>query len=450
MRRLITGRLSSNWSKLLKSLFRDLAPLGHSAKRVSKGRYQITLAEIGDFAPDQTGRISFYDAAHEVCHVALLLSRADFIKSFETEHGDIFARMKMFQPSAIVPTLEIVDFANPRHRDIVQYLCLYQTVTSRKFVGRRMGLLAWDVGQTGHRPLIGGAVLASPRWSQALRDHYLGWVSDYPKSSLRHDPQARAIRDAGLRRMMQLSVACALPPYNMLSGAWLMALTPFTELGQQAFAYAARKDADPDLAVVVTTTGKGASGAPFRNHRLKQLCKDHSDTSGNVFVRAAPTENLPALRASFKDLVSPRTVKLARKLFRAPFPKRSRPVDDVNDAAIKHMLRRFELKPDIFDGNEIGVHVGMLSAETKQHLATGTPRPPNKRLRLDWNHVTTIWLRKFLPQLESDVSEEHKQSRRRREERARTFPEKQIRLSYQLSRPRDRARSRAEDLTEAH
>jgi hypothetical protein len=142
-------------------------------------------------------------------------------------------------------------------------------------------------------------------------------------------------------------------------------------------------------------------------------------------------------------------VRLARKLFRAPFPKRSRPFDEVNDMAIKHMLRRFQLKPDIFDGNEIGVHIGMLSAVTKQHLSRGTPRPPNKRLRLDWDHVTSIWLRKFLPQSESE-SEEHKQSRRRREERARTFPEEQIRLSYQLSHPRDRARFDVEDVTEAH
>ena len=435
MRRLVSGRLSSNWSKLLKLLFRDLAPLGHSVKRRSKGRFEVTLAEIGDFPADQTGRVSFYDAAHEVGHAAFLPRHADFIKTFEADHADIFTRMDLFEPSAVLPTLEIIDFADPRHRAIVKYLSLYQTITSLNHVGRRMGLLAWDTGQTGHRPLIGGAVLASPRWSQALRDHYIGWVPDYPKTSSGHDPKERAIRDAGLRRMMQLSVACALPPYNMLSGAWLMALTPFTELGQNAFAHAARKDADPDLAAIATTTGKGASGAPFRNHRLKQLCKGQSGASGNVFVHVRPTNEIPALRASFKDLVSPETVKLARKLFRPPYPKRSRPVDIVNDAAINHMLRHFQLKPDIFDGNEIGVHVGMLSPETKQHLAAGTPRPANKRLRLDWNHVTDIWLRKFLPQSESDKFEEHKESRRRRAERARTFPEEQIKLSYRLKRP---------------
>jgi hypothetical protein len=163
---------------LLQSLFRDLAPLGHSVKAVSEGCFEITVAEIGDFPPDESGRIDFYDAAHEICHATFLPSRAEFIKTFETDHADVFARMETFQPSAILPTLEIVDFANPRHRAIVEYLCLYQTVTSRKRVGRQMGLLVWDTGQTGHTPLIGGAVLASPRWSQALRDRHLGWVPD--------------------------------------------------------------------------------------------------------------------------------------------------------------------------------------------------------------------------------------------------------------------------------
>jgi|SRR5579862_691529 len=436
MRRLVVGNLSSNWSKLLRLLFRDLAPLGHSAKRLSKGRFRITLAELSDFSPDKTGRINFYDAAHEICHTAHLSRHADFIRSFEADHADIFARMALFQPSAILPTIEIVDFTDPRHRAIVEYLCIYQTVTSRKRVGRQMALLVWDAGQTEHRPLIGGAVLASPRWSQALRDHYLKWEPGFPKNSQHHNPKARAIREAGLNRMMQLSVACALPPYSVLSGAWLVALAPFTDSAQEAFAYAARKKPDPDLAVVVTTTGKGRSGAPFRNHRLKQLCRGQSDSSGNVFVRSEPTEAIPMLRASFKILLSPETVKLARKLFRPPYRKGSLPANKLNDAAIKRMLRRFELKSDIFRGNEIGVHIGMLTEETKQHIAAGTVRPTNRRLRLDWNRATAVWLRKFLPQSDSE-SAEHKEGRRRRYERARAFPEEQIKLSHSLDCPAD-------------
>jgi hypothetical protein len=444
MRRVVTGQLSSSWSDLLQSLFRDLGPLGHSVVPAADGRFEIRIAEIDDFPPDKDGRIGFYDAAHEICHAAFLPSRGDFIRAFEVEHADIFVRMDTFQPSAILPILEIVDFASPRHEAIIDYLCLYQTVTSRKRVGRRMGLLVWDAGQTAHRPLIGGAILASPRWSQALRDHYLGWAPDYPKTSSRHDAQGRAIRMAGLGRMMQLSVACALPPYNLLSGAWLIALSPFTTYGQEAFANAARAELDPDLAAVVTTTAKGPSGAPFRNHRIKQLTKGHINSAGNVFVRAAPNAHLPALRASFKDLVSPETIQGACDLFRAEFP--SAPRDNMELKALKHMLRRLKLKPGIFDGNEIGVHVGMISPETKEYLSSGKSRPLNKRLRLNWDDVTAVWLRKFLPEPESDKSEDHKIGRRRRAEAARAYPEDQIRLSYHLSHLYGQARLSVSDL----
>ena len=419
MRRVVTGQLSSSWSDLLQLLFRDLRLLGHSVVPFPNGGFEIRVAELGDFAPDKDGRINFYDAAHEIRYAAFLPQHANFIQSFEREHADIFARMDAFQPSAILPTIEVVDFADPRHKAIIEYLCLYQTVTSRKQVGRRMGLLKWDTGQTAHRPLIGAAILASARWSQALRDHYLGWAPDYPKTNRRHNAQARAIRMAGLARMMQLSAACALPPYNLLSGAWLIALTPLTAPGQEAFARAARNEPDPDLAVIVTTTAKGASGAPFRNHRIKQLTKGHINSAGDVFVRAAPTADLPALRASFTDLVSPETVQAACDRFQAEFPLV--PKHDIEDKAVRHMLRRFKIKPDIFDGNEIGVHIGMLSPETKDYLSTGKPRPLNKRPRLNWDDVIAVWLRKFLPQSESDKSEDHKVSRRRRAEAARAY-----------------------------
>lgn len=444
MRRVVTGQLSSSWSDLLQLLFRDLGPLGHSVVPTSDGCFEIKVAEIGDFPADKDGRTNFYDSAHEICHAAFLPSRAEFIRAFEAEHADIFVRMDAFQPSAILPILEIVDFANPRHEAIIEYLCLYQIVTSRKRVGRRMGLLVWDDGQTAHRPLIGAAILASPRWSQALRDHYLGWPPDYPKTSSHHDAKGRAIRMAGLGRMMQLSVACALPPYNLLSGAWLIALSPFTTYGQEAFAIAARVESDPDLAAVVTTTAKGASGAPFRNHRIKQLTKGHINSAGDVFVRAAPNADIPALRASFRDLVSSETIQRACDLFRVEFP--SAPRDDMEAKALKHMLRQFKLKPDIFDGNEIGVHVGMLSPETRGHLSSGAPRPSNKRPRLNWDDVTAVWVRKFLPQSESDKSEDHKISRRRRADAARAYPEDQIRLSYRLSHLHDQTRLSVSDL----
>jgi hypothetical protein len=81
--------------------------------------------------------------------------------------------------------------------------------------------------ESGHWSCVGRL------YSQRLRDQHLGWTPDYPRTSVHFDERARAVRVTGLARMMQLSVACALPPYNVLSGAWLVALAPFTALGRR-------------------------------------------------------------------------------------------------------------------------------------------------------------------------------------------------------------------------
>ena len=114
--------------------------------------------------------------------------------------------------------------------------------------------------------------------------------------------------------MMQLSMAYALPPYSLLSGSRLIAMAPFTEVGQEAFARAARRDPDPDLAAVVTTTGKSPSGFPFRNQRIGQLSNRtitvHEQAHGKVFTRVKPDIG-SELYASFEDLVSGDTLRKA-------------------------------------------------------------------------------------------------------------------------------------------
>jgi hypothetical protein len=45
----------------------------------------------------------------------------------------------------------------------------------------------------------------------------------------------------------------------------------------------------------------------------------------------------------------------------------------------------------------MGVHVGMLGPETRGHLAAGTPRPPGRRPRVDWETVVALWTQRFLP-----------------------------------------------------
>ena len=250
MLRLVIRPLSSDWSKLVYALFDDLEPLGHRVQRLEDGGLALELTEPEEHDhwqkkdPDNPNRksVNFWDRAHEIRHLAFLKEQKPTILALEERLEDIFVRTDLFQPSAVQPVLESIDFKNNRHRDIVQYLSLCQTVTSRKLVGRRMGLLLWDDGQTGHRPLIGVAILSSPRFSQRMRDQYLGWPKSYPRTHERFVQAERDLRLRGLGRIMHLSIACALPPYSQLSGAWLAAAAPFTPDGQKAFERSCRKE----------------------------------------------------------------------------------------------------------------------------------------------------------------------------------------------------------------
>lgn len=430
--------LSASWSDFLASLAGDLAPLGFTVER-SRGE-QVTVGIMQPVDPDDSE--SFWDNAHQHRHHKMIAQHAQTIVDFEARHGDIFAQMSVFQPSAIRPVLEIVDFADRRHRAIVEYLCLCQSVMSRRRVGRQMGLLVWDDGQTAHRPLIGAAVLASARYSQRLRDGYLGWPTHYPKSSVRHDQHATRVREDGLARMMQLSMAYALPPYSLLSGSRLVAMAPFTEVGQEAFSRAARRDPDPDLAVVVTTTGKGPSGFPFRNQRIGQLSNRtitvHEQAHGKVFARVEPDTG-SKLYASFEDLVSDETIRMACQLVGIEEPKLFAAAKSVDRVAMSYCLKRLGLSREIFRGNEVGVHVGMLGPETRAHLAAGTPRPVGQRPRIDWETVVALWTQRFLPASDgvAEAAKEkdraqHLAGRRRRNERARQCPQSEVLLSSQL------------------
>lgn len=440
MRRLEIISPNSSWSDFVQALIRDLAPLGHAIEVIADSRVSLAISECEDHAAD------FWDAAHDLQHKALLVERSAEILTFESEHSDVFVQMPLFQPSVIQPLLEIVDFKNRRHLAILRYLSYSQSVTSRMLVGRKIGLLIWDAGQTGHTPLIGAAVLASPRFSQRIRDAYLEWQPDYPKTSRNFDETARAIRLAGLNRMMQLSVACAMPPYNVLSGAWLAALAPFTPTGQLAFERSVRNERDPDLAAVVTTTGKGVSGSPFRNHRIGQLSNHAMEAapgaSGDVYAQIKPSKGVQPLRASFERLLSAGTRQLACEIFKA-FGTRAgddQPVDA--DAALDFVLKRLKLDRTLFAGNEMGVHIGMLGRETFQYLSNGTARPTNKRPRLDWDRAVAIWTRKFLPTsaemqevAEAGTLAAHNKARRKKHDVACAYPQDKVKLSHRLLKP---------------
>jgi hypothetical protein len=152
-------------------------------------------------------------------------------------------------------------------------------------------------------------------------------------------------------------------------------------------------------------------------------------------MRVKPSETIPNIRASFTGLISARTWKLARELGPAVSS------DEISDHdLLEKLLRKLRLPLNMFDGNVMGIHVGMLGRDTLGHLAAGTPRPMDKRPRLSWDTVISVWTRKFLPDspgspasAHKETLEKHNRARREKHELARTFPADRIKLSDRLS-----------------
>jgi hypothetical protein len=439
MSRLRLEPLSPIWSEFLLALFRDLEPLGHFVQQGSDGSFSIDFQDAKTISDER-----HWDPAHRARHRMVLQAHRSEILTFEKDFNPYFVDMATFQPSAVRPILQIVDFKNPDHVRIIQYLKLTQSVTSGKLVGRRMGLLIWDIGQTGGIRLFGAAVLASARFSQRIRDRRVGWPPDYPRTSPKHDPVLRALRIKGLGRIMQLSVACALPPYNVLSGAWLAALAPFTAVGLDAFRASLKApDLDADLAAVVTTTGKAASGSPFHGHRVVQITPPGVSAApgakGDLYAQAKPSEDMKPLRASFEVLLSEEVWARARELFQRERPDRFARLRSPDRSAMAFALRRLGLRRRIFNGNEIGVHLGVLGEDTLDSLRTGQRRPTHARPLVHWDQAIGVWSRRFLPapdmvgeSADQASRSAHRDARQRRLERARDFPAEQIRLSHLL------------------
>jgi hypothetical protein len=445
MLRLRWELLNPSWSEFVTKLFRDLEPLGHTLSHDESGVLTVEVCEPATITDDR-----FWDEAHRICHQKELEEHRDEILRFERDFDRFFVDMATFQPSAVRPVLEIIDFKRDEHKRIVEYLRLTQSVTSRKLVGKRMGLLIWDVGQTGGTRLFGAAILASARFSQEIRDRRFGWPKDYPKTSRNHDPKARAHRVDGLNRIMQLSIACALPPYNVLSGAWLAAIAPFTAKGLEAFRNSHQTPApEADLLAVVTTTSKGVSGAPFRGHRVGQLAPPGitavPDAKGDLYAQIRREPETEALRSSFDSLLSREVRALASELFKTEQPEQYAPTPPSEEPALAFAFHRLGLRPTILKGNEIGIHLGALNGSTRanwstlDNIRTGVVRPLNERPLIDWENAVAVWSRKFLPAPElvgeiadSETKAAHRKARQKRNERSRTFPADQIRLSHLL------------------
>jgi hypothetical protein len=124
MLRLRWESLSPSWSEFVVALFRDLEPLGHTLSQ-DNGIFTAEVCEALTISDED-----HWDRAHRICHEMVLEQHRDEILSFEGDFDRLFVDMATFQPSAVRPVLEVVDFKRPEHKRTVDYLRLMQSVTA--------------------------------------------------------------------------------------------------------------------------------------------------------------------------------------------------------------------------------------------------------------------------------------------------------------------------------
>jgi len=376
------------------SLVSDLGPLGYSLTREGEVLtfQQRVPASIREYR-------TFYRAAHAKVHANLLRPNIEEIVAFENDIGaDIFIDGTALDLGRIEPILRPVNLhapdTSPRDKAIVEYIRAYQTVTSRKAVGKENVYILEDRGQL-KSTVMGVLVLTSPRYYQARRDEVLGWLSPSRIRSLSERQQARQkrVRLAGLDRMMHLSICCALPPYSQLGTARLLAVAPFTKIVREDFARRwARKDSD--LAIVTTTTSMGITGVPFQALRRgkfvdqenAELLGDNWNKAGKLYARLGDVHPWKAstpiksseIFANFGKLISAETYAKASLLLSTDGSSSLSP-----NKVLDRALNELGLSGRGLRGNPLGVFIGALDRQSIEAVASGKPR--TKRPVLNWD-----------------------------------------------------------------
>lgn len=220
-----------------------------------KRRLRRHLTNLG-FTKDDKGLLQppevskkCFRLLHQAQRNARLQEEANFIKANWPLLKSHFADGADVVPEAISPRLELID-ANTWQSDLFRLASLTWSIPVSQGYGRRMRFLVWD---DANRKLIGLVALGDPVFNLRVRDHWVGWTLQE--------------RERRLVNVMDAYVLGAVPPYNMLLGAKLVASLIQTKEVKDIFArrygktkgIISNKRKHAELCLVTTTSALGRS-----------------------------------------------------------------------------------------------------------------------------------------------------------------------------------------------
>jgi len=133
---------------------------------------------------------------------ALKNHRYEYLAS---KYSSYLARPEEIEIEKIMPRIEVV--TTPKQSQLWQYATSFWSVPVTTGYGRRMRILVFDEQNS---KLIGILGLSDPVIGLGVRDQFIGWNKDTRTEKLYH--------------VLSAYVLGALPPYNQILGAKLIAL----------------------------------------------------------------------------------------------------------------------------------------------------------------------------------------------------------------------------------
>ena len=350
-------RRSRQWQNaFLISLKQDLKAAGFRLRNSSNG------APFEVLPPDQSSQLNYM----RCLRVRQIGSAAEFISRMEASGIlNSFGYGAGIKYENVSP---IIRFCRSKaDHDTFRYCKFFHRIPTTNRVGRQLRALVYDEGQT--RPLLMGAFeLASGAYTLGSRDLFLNW----------QDPLKTSIKQAGLKRIMDLSSVLALPPYNFIFGGKLMAALALSDVVEREFKQRYRSS----LLGLVATSATGLHCAILNRIGLKP---------GGLYRRIGATAGYSTLFASARTLSRARGC--LSNFVSAPegeFSVSVRPLYVLREALAACGISPERILRSAFPK---GVYMGATSNESIESLRRGrTQRGPS----LTTDAITGFWTEKYL------------------------------------------------------
>jgi hypothetical protein len=367
--------------KLIKSIEKDLVYLNQRFDYNTDCTPDKKEIIIGSKLHKYTSRTELEDVYNKL-RKRLLLSDKDFIDRMENKVNihQYFANGDEIDLTSIKP--EVRECISSKDKEIFKYCGYLEAVPSTGGIGRRISAIVWDTGQK--REYIMGIIgLSSAGYSLKCRDDAFGW-SHLTVDSFK---EFKKLKDDGLKKIMQLSICMAVPPYNLPFSAKLMALLSFSDPIQNIY----KRKYNESMLSLIATGIYGEHCAIYNRINLSNLISSDEENKSELFDKIGHTSEYSNL------ILSDETKEIAKKVLQntstySPNVKNKNRNFSTNNELIR-AIKLCGFNREILELNRKVVYVGSLHRNNIKILKGFEAKP---YINLTVSKCVEFWTEKYL------------------------------------------------------